>query len=107
MRRLNIGGTWIDLLRYSKSLSDRFTKVARKLTEWKSTGRFELPPDDSERCPKCGDKLRYAGEVCPKCIDRRAVAKRIWELVRPHRYATLGLFAEWAGAAGATKANVA
>lgn len=91
-----VEGIWVDLLRYSNSLSDRFVKVARKLEQLRSQGRLEIHPADlvdQRRCPTCGMALRFAGDVCPQCIDRKAVLSRVWDLVRPHRAAALGMCA--------------
>ncbi len=91
-----VEGIWVDLLRYSNSLSDRFVKVARKLEQLRTQGRLEIHPQDNvdqRRCPTCGMTLRFIGDVCPQCIDRKAVLSRVWDLVRPHRAAALGMCA--------------
>lgn len=89
-----VDGLWVDLLRYSNSLADRFAKVARKLEQLRTDGRLEIHPEDhvdQRRCPTCGMTLRFVGDVCPQCIDRKAVLGRVWELIRPYRAAALGI----------------
>jgi ATP-binding cassette subfamily B protein len=91
-----VDGMWVDLLRFSNRLSDRFTKVARKLEDLRAGRPLEIHPEDEadpRRCPTCGMALRFIGDVCPQCIDRRAVMHRVWELVRPYRAAALGMCA--------------
>lgn len=91
-----VEGIWVDLLRYSNNLSDRFVKVARKLEQLRKRGRFDISEADQvdqRHCPNCGMTLRFVGDVCPQCIDHRAVVARVWELVRPHRAAALGMCA--------------
>jgi hypothetical protein len=47
-----LDGVWVDLLRYSNSLANRFTKVAAKLEEFRTTGQLRIQDDDSPTaCP--------------------------------------------------------
>ena len=83
-----VDGVWVDLLRYSNSLAQRFAKVAGKLEELRSDGRLIVYPEDEvdeRRCPRCGLALMFVGDVCPRCINRGAVAGRVWEFMRPYR----------------------
>lgn len=87
-----IGGVWVDLLRYSNTLAQRFAKVANKLEEFRNEGRFRASAADEadeRRCPSCGLALSFAGDVCPRCIDRGAVLSRVWSLMRPYRLPAL------------------
>lgn len=81
-------GAWVDLLRYSNTLSDRFHKVAAKLEQLRSTGKLEIHEEDAtdpRRCPSCKLRLSSVGESCPRCLPRGAIAQRVWELIRPQR----------------------
>jgi ATP-binding cassette subfamily B protein len=86
-----VDGSWVDLLRYSNSLADRFTQVAAALEELRATG--ELPQRreeaDRRRCPTCGLALAFEGDACPRCVDRGALAGRVWALMKPYRRLTL------------------
>jgi ATP-binding cassette subfamily B protein len=87
-----VSGVWVDVLRYSNSLAQRFAKVAGKLEELRREGRLSVRPEeevDDRRCPRCGLALQFAGDVCPRCIDRGAVLTRVWGFMRPYRGATL------------------
>jgi ATP-binding cassette, subfamily B, bacterial len=89
-----IGDTWIDVLRYTNSLSHRFIKVAGKLEELRSTGQLTLRPGDEideQRCPSCGLVLSFVGDTCPRCIDRGAVLSRVWQMIRPYRRPAAGM----------------
>jgi ATP-binding cassette subfamily B protein len=83
-----VGGTWIDLLRYTNSLAQRFSRVARKLEKLRTEGELVVHPADEvdeRRCPRCGLALQFAGDVCPRCLDRGAVLGRVWGFMRPYR----------------------
>ncbi len=83
-----VDGLFVDLLRYSNRLGDRFARVARKL-ERRTRGEplFIDSKDDVEtrRCRGCGIMLEFAGEVCPRCVNKGAVLARMWSLMRPYR----------------------
>jgi ATP-binding cassette subfamily B protein len=90
-----VDGLWVDVLRYSNSLSDRFVKVSKKLEDLRKKGTLVIHPEDEidqRRCPTCGLALRFVGDVCPQCINKRAVIGRVWDLIRPYRLAALGIF---------------
>lgn len=91
-----VDGVWVDLLRYSNGLADRFSKVARKLEALRAEGQVDFFPEDDvdlHRCRTCGMTLRFPGDVCPQCMDRKAIRAKVWELVRPYRVAALGILA--------------
>jgi ATP-binding cassette, subfamily B, bacterial len=77
---------WIDLLRYSNALADRFHKVARKLEVLRGEGQWTLHDDeslDATRCPKCQLRMEHAGQSCPRCMQRGQILQRVWQLMRP------------------------
>ncbi len=81
-------GVWVDLLRYSNTLHNRFHKVAGKLEQLRSTGELRIHPEDQvdpRRCPACHLRLSTAGETCPRCLPRGAILSRVWELMQPQR----------------------
>jgi ATP-binding cassette subfamily B protein len=91
-----VDGMWVDLLRYSNGLADRFSKIARKLERLRTDGRIEFFPQDDvdpHRCRSCGMMLRFVGDVCPQCMDRKAIRSKVWDLIRPYRAAAAGIFA--------------
>jgi ATP-binding cassette subfamily B protein len=90
----DIDGAWVDLLRYSKGLSDRFTKVAKRLERLRKKEEHERSVEkiDETKCPKCGMPLRFATDVCTSCIDRKALVGRVLDLVRPQLGNTVALF---------------
>jgi ATP-binding cassette subfamily B protein len=90
-----VDGVWVDLVRYSTSLSHRFVKIAGRLNDFLGGEPLvSRPEDDSDerRCPTCGLALNFVGDVCPRCIDRSAVFGRVWSLLQPYRTAAVVLF---------------
>ena len=89
-------GVWVDLLRYSNTLHDRFHKVAGKLELLRTTGELRIHPADQvdpRRCPACHLRLSTAGETCPRCLPRGAILTRVWELMQPQRRGAIVLCA--------------
>jgi len=83
-----VDGMWVDVLRYSNSLADRFVKVAAKLEELRTEGELVIHPEDDvdpRRCSACGMTLQFPGDICPRCINRGAVLSQVWGLLRPYR----------------------
>ncbi len=82
------GDVWVDVLRYSNSLHDRFHKVADKLQQLRDGSEFRIHPEDHvdpRRCPTCHLRLTTPGETCPRCLPRGAILSRVWELIQPQR----------------------
>lgn len=93
--QLQIAEIWIDILRFSNALADRFHKVSRRL----ETLRHALQDssagldhsladgeaiDDSPRCPACQLRLAHAEDACPRCLPRGQILQRLWILLQPH-----------------------
>ncbi len=76
-----VGQTYVDLLRYSNRMADRFGKVARKLQD-RLRGEPVTVTDEDEQ--------ESAREGPPK-IDRGAVLTRIYRLMLPYRRAAMGM----------------
>lgn len=100
--QVRIDGVWIDLLRYSMRLADRFATLARQLEQLRARGPdglFLEDPLDEERCALCGTAMVQRADeasgapraVCPRCGDRLALATRLWRLIRPHRTSAAAL----------------
>ncbi len=90
-----LDGAWVDLARYSNSLSNRFHKVARKLEDLRTTGELVVHPEDNTdqaHCPQCGLRLPTAGESCPRCLPRKAIASRLLQMLWPQWPLALGMF---------------
>jgi ATP-binding cassette subfamily B protein len=78
--------TWVDVARYSNGLATRFGKLAEKLENLRDSGEVTVHPEetvDATHCPKCRLRLTTAGSSCPRCLPRRAIASRLWQLLRP------------------------
>lgn len=96
----------VEVLRYSRALSDKFSQVAENLEsliaeqrpdEGPAEGETASPevrdarpetpvdqPDTKVRCPECGRVLPKGSDICPRCIDRRAVMLRLIGYLRPY-----------------------
>jgi len=86
----NVGGIFVDILRYTNRHAADFEKVARKLDRYLHGEPVVVHPEeerDLRRCPKCELMLRFEGDICPRCVDRGAVLARIWSIFRPYRSA--------------------
>lgn len=79
---------WIDLIRYSNSLSSRFHKVSRKLEKFRESGVWAGTADeasfDPPRCPSCDLRLEHAHDDCPRCMQRGQILRRVSEMLKPH-----------------------
>ena len=78
---------FVDILRYSNGLADKFGKTARKLEYLRKGEPVTFDPEeevDPRRCAKCGMMLGSVGETCPRCIKRGAVLVRMVGLMRPY-----------------------
>ncbi len=86
--------SWVDLARYSNTLANRFSRVAGRLEELRTTGHVTVTPDDEiddARCPECRLKLPGRGEPCPKCLPRQAILLRLMQMLRPQWRSALGM----------------
>ena len=93
----------MEVLRYSRSLSDKFSQVAENLesliagpegVRGRGTGARDdsgptpdprpLTPSPTARCPECNRVLPKGTDLCPRCVDRRAVMLRLVGYLRPY-----------------------
>jgi ATP-binding cassette subfamily B protein len=89
-----VDGMFVDVLRYTNRLADRFSKVARKLDGALKGEPVVIHQDDAidpRRCPKCGLMLEFAGDTCPRCVNKGAVLSRMLQLLRPYAMIALGI----------------
>lgn len=89
-----IGGVYVDLLRFSNRIADRFQKAGRKLDRFVHGEPIVLHPEDDinpRRCRTCGLMLEFSGDTCPRCVNKGAVLARMWKLMARYRWAVLGM----------------
>jgi ATP-binding cassette, subfamily B, bacterial len=97
-------GRRIPLIRFTKTLSDRFQAAAETVNQRlgrrpthdarEKEGLADGPADKkfSYRCPNCDYPLLHQGDVCPKCVNMRSVLLRLARYVVPYwKEAVLGL----------------
>ena len=92
----HVDGSWVDVLRHSNALADRFHKVAGQLEDLRTKGNVPVVEDDEPdrlHCPKCAIRLAAQGEPCPRCIPRKAIIGRLWQILRPHWRGALAMSA--------------
>ena len=85
-------GMYLDLLRFSNTLADKFHKVASKLHRWVQDQKIQIHEDDEidpRRCKSCGLMLTFPGDVCPKCVNKGAVFGRMVTLLSSYKYLAL------------------
>jgi ATP-binding cassette subfamily B protein len=83
-----VNGVFIDLIRYSNALGDRFAKVCRKLERKRHGEPLVVDAEDNvdaRRCKTCNLMLDFAGETCPRCVNKGAVLARMWTLMLPYK----------------------
>ncbi|MFP4029088.1 MAG: ABC transporter ATP-binding protein [Candidatus Brocadiia bacterium] len=93
-------GRQVPLIRYSKTLSDKYEKAEDEIN--KLLGR-EITQDEREkqheqegpsetkltyRCPNCGYPLKHQGDVCPRCVDVKSMIWRLVKYLRPYWFET-------------------
>ena len=79
-------GRRVELLCCTNSLSDRFTRIARALTDARRDDcapEFDLD-EEPRRCTRCGRLLPEKGGFCPACLKKGQVLARFWGYLRPH-----------------------
>ncbi len=89
-----VGGMYVDVVRFSNRLADRFQKAARKLDRLVHGEPIVLHPEDDinpRRCRQCGLMLEFSGDTCPRCVNKGAVLARMWTLMARYRWAVLGM----------------
>ncbi|MFW6163866.1 MAG: ABC transporter transmembrane domain-containing protein, partial [Planctomycetota bacterium] len=90
-------GRRIELIRYSRTMSDSFQEIAERINSSLDVSEEELQAKEEEvartsgpkeettyRCPNCGHPLKYSTDVCPKCTSKRLVMLRLVKLMRRH-----------------------
>ncbi len=103
--QVKVGEDWVDLLRFSNSLAQRFHKVSRLLEPICQRGCEEFDPDDRSvplelamsiesdfdppTCALCSLRLSNADESCPRCMQRGHIIRRVKELLTPFRHGAL------------------
>lgn len=91
-----VDGLFVDLLRFSNRLGDRFSKVARKLDRMLKGEQLVIEPEDNvdpRRCQGCGLMLDFPGETCPRCVNKGRVLARMCKLMLPYRTAAMAMLA--------------
>src|SRR5262249_25606793 len=81
-----VDDAWVDVARYSNTLSPRFRLLADKLEDLRKSGEVVVHPEDEQdklHCSECGLRLTAAGECCPRCLPRKAIISRLWTMLRP------------------------
>jgi ATP-binding cassette subfamily B protein len=88
-----VDDSWIDVARFSNKLAPQFHQFAERLEGLRANGAAPPaePPLNTDHCPKCGLKLPETAGACPRCLPRRAIAARIWKLLRPQWRGALGM----------------
>jgi len=92
-------GRRLEMIRYSKRMSDPFQEVASRVNKELHLSEDEMEAQEDKvakisgpkeekptyRCPNCGHPLASASDACPKCTSKRRVLFRLLRLVSGHR----------------------
>ena len=87
-----LDGIFVDLLRFSNTLADKFHHIANKLHRSLHGHTLAIEPEDetdARRCSNCGLMLSFPGDVCPRCVNRGAVLGRMSKLLWGYRWLAL------------------
>jgi len=95
--QVRLADGWIDLVRYSNSLAQRFHHVSRSLSRARDTLVAGLPlaaladdgPLDPPRCTACGLRLAAAADACPRCLQKGRILQRVAGLLAPHAHSAV------------------
>jgi ATP-binding cassette subfamily B protein len=95
--QVRTAGVWIDLIRYSNALANRFHKVSRALDRSREKGVAGVPVDlerldgplDPPACPSCGLRLQSAEDACPRCLQKGQILRRVGALLAPYARGSL------------------
>ena len=89
----------VDLLRYSKTLTDTFSEIADYINKKLNLSEDELEAQEEAaakvsgpkeertyRCPTCGYPLKYPSDVCPRCTSTRQVMMRLFGFMMTRKW---------------------
>lgn len=94
--QIRTNGVWIDLLRFSNSLSSVFEDVVERVTQLRRNRQLEVvTASDAERhCPSCGRGLGEDEASCPKCqLTSQQLFGRVGRMLVPYQRAILSVLA--------------
>ncbi len=76
---------WIDVMRFSNRLSQRFREAVEHLEKLRKDHHLEIQPiDDGEvTCPRCGGELDEQ-QACKRCQPSLDTFRRVVQMLRPH-----------------------
>jgi ATP-binding cassette, subfamily B, bacterial len=89
-----VDDAWVDVARYSNAQAAKFHLLAGKLEDLRKSGDVTVDPEEKQdkvHCPRCGLRVAAAGESCPRCLPKKAIAGRLWQLLRPQWPTALGM----------------
>jgi len=92
-------GRRVELIRYSRTVSEPFQEIADRVNAVLRVSEDELQVEKEElakvsgpreekltfRCPNCGHPLAHASDVCPRCTRKREVMLRLLGFLKQHR----------------------
>jgi len=92
-------GQRLELIRYSRTMSDSFQEISDRINNGLEVSDDELQAQVDEvsktsgpkegkatyRCPNCGHPLSHPSDVCPKCTSKRQVMGRLIRLMKNHK----------------------
>ncbi len=93
------GLTYI-LCKSDMSVSDRYSKLTKRLNAIISDGKIYDEDEDRRICPKCSKPYPKNSSVCINCVDKKAMFARVWGMTKPYRASLLLAVVLFFGAMG-------
>lgn len=84
-------GEYFSICRCKMSGSDALSNAVRLFEHCRETGKY---PQDATNlvkrlCPKCGAVLPRNSSTCMACVNKTALLKRVWDIIKPFKFKLL------------------
>jgi ATP-binding cassette, subfamily B, bacterial len=85
--QVKVGGTWLDIVRYSNGAKYHFARLVKRLEQLRKKEAFVLDDEDHNdprRCTISGIVLDYPGQSSPFAAKSSAALSRVMQLMKPY-----------------------
>lgn len=84
-------GEYHSICRGKMSQAEYWGNICKMLNNCKQKGTFpdEYVEMQHKICPKCGQQIPKRTGVCMNCVDKKAMFKEMWKLIKPFKFKLL------------------